>query len=144
VLNGTYEFIGSDEHSVVGGISQVLTEQSAATLALQSTRAGNQLRVSHQEANVNKNAKLVLALVQKAGESNVRSGENAGRKLSHVQIVRSFKEVMIGNSKDVTIDLPADFNESGWELIGFVQNNADGHITAAAKLDFQKDNSLNK
>lgn len=139
VINGANEYIGSDEHAVVGGIADALSQKSEATLTLHSTNDGGKLTISHEETNVKKGAKLVLALVQKDGQSNVRAGENAGRKLSHVQIVRALKEVPAGSSKDVTLVLPVDFNTKGWELVGFLQSN-NGHIIAATKVDFQTNN----
>lgn len=139
IINGDEQMIGSDEHSVVTGISAALDKIPAATLTLQSVKEGNHLRISHQETNLKKNTNLVLTLVQKEGESNVKRGENAGRKLSHVQIVRALKEVALkaDNNSDVTLDLPADFNPEGWELVGFLQNSNSGHISAAAKVGFQ-------
>ncbi|TWV96307.1 DUF1223 domain-containing protein [Chitinophaga pinensis] len=140
VVNGANEYIGSDEHSVVGGIADALNQQSATTLTLHSVKEDGKLIISHEETAVKKNTKLVLALVQKNGQSNVRAGENAGRQLSHVQIVRALKEVPAGNNKEVTLELPADFDTKGWELIGFLQNSSNGHITAATKVDFQTNN----
>ncbi|ACU61080.1 DUF1223 domain-containing protein [Chitinophaga pinensis] len=140
VVNGANEYIGSDEHSVIGGIADALDQTPATTLTLHSVKDGGKLTISHEETAIKKNTKLVLALVQKEGESNVRAGENAGRKLSHVQIVRALKEVPAGDKKDVTLDLPADFSTQGWELIGFLQNSNNGHIIAATKVDFQTNN----
>ncbi|QHS59034.1 DUF1223 domain-containing protein [Chitinophaga agri] len=138
IINGDTECIGSDESSVIGGIAAALNKTPAAVLTLQSVKDGNHLRISHQETNLKKNTNLVLTLVQKHGESNVRAGENSGRKLSHVQIVRVLKEIPVkaDSNSDVTLDLPADFNPEGWELVGFLQNSNNGHISAAAKVGF--------
>jgi diphthamide synthase subunit DPH2 len=40
-----------------------------------------------------------------------------------------------GNGK-TAITLPDGFNTQGWEVIGFVQNNTNGEILAAAKANF--------
>jgi hypothetical protein len=49
------------------------------------------------------------------------------------------RQISLGSNatKDITIDLPKDFTTKGWELVGFVQQQSDGQITAAARLDFQ-------
>jgi hypothetical protein len=74
--------------------------------------------------------------VQKSATSNVRAGENEGRRLTHVQIVRQLYTRDVNNNKTISIDLPADFNAKGFELIGFVQHKKDGRITAATKAAF--------
>ncbi len=41
------------------------------------------------------------------------------------------------NKKDISMRLPPDFNAEGWELIGFVQHTADGHISNAGRTGFE-------
>jgi len=78
---------------------------------------------------------LYLALVQKKASSHVMAGENEGRQLSHVQIVRELIPVDL-SGKSTTIKLPDTLAKEGWELIGFVQNKGNGSITAAAKMNY--------
>jgi hypothetical protein len=73
-------------------------------------------------------------LVQKSGQSNVLAGENTGRRLTHVQIVRKLAtESLHANNGKVSLALPEDHKGKEWELIGFVQNRMDGVILSAAK-----------
>ena len=76
-----------------------------------------------------------MALVQKAAQTKVQRGENGGRTLSHVQIVRKIQSVSLsaGGNGNATIALPEGINIQDWEVIGFVQNKANGEILAAAK-----------
>jgi hypothetical protein len=136
VINGTSECVGSDEGSLTKAITAGLDQTAAATLTLQGNVEGDKLNVEYNTSN-DKNADLVLALVQKSAESNVRAGENAGRKLSHVQIVRQLAYQQINDKKKITINLPKDFNQIGWELIGFVQQKNNGRITAVSRFNFQ-------
>jgi len=136
VINGASECVGSDEGSLTKAITAGLDQTTAATLTLQGNIQGDKLNVEYNTTD-EKNAELVLALVQKSAESNVRAGENAGRKLSHVQIVRQLVYQDVNDKKKITINLPKDFNQNSWEVIGFVQHKNDGHITAGAHFNFQ-------
>lgn len=134
VINGQSEFIGSGENAAVKAITAGLAQPSQKTLTLHAAVEGNTVHVDFQAAN-EKNAELVLALVQRSATSEVKAGENAGRQLSHVQIVRQLHYQNVNNPKTITLNLPNDFMAKGWELTGFIQDKKDGRITAAARID---------
>lgn len=131
VINGTSEHVGSDQGPILRTISRELDQPAADPLTLQAKVEAGKLKVQYMGAG----EELVLALVQRSAHSNVRAGENSGRSLSHVQIVRGLQRVDMSSRKNISMDLPKDFNENGWELIGFVQQRKDGHITAATRDD---------
>lgn len=135
VVNGATEYVGSDESSVVKAISEGLDQVPVNTLTGNGRIENNKINIRYQDSVNEKGTELVLALVQKTAHSNVRAGENAGRSLSHVQIVRQLQRVDINSKKNIAINLPADFTKEGWELIGMVQRTSDGRITAAARFD---------
>ncbi len=137
VVNGVSEFIGSSQGEVLSAISQSLHQETTNTLTLSGRISGNKLDITYDGAGNNKKTGLVLALVQRSAHSNVKAGENTGRQLSHVQIVRQLREVDVNSNKAITMELPGDFDKNSWELVGFVQDKRDGHISAAARADFQ-------
>ncbi|WP_246228658.1 DUF1223 domain-containing protein [Paraflavitalea devenefica] len=134
VVNGTSEYVGSQEGAIVQAISRELNKGADATLALQGKLDGNKLHVEYKVTGHKENAVLLLALVQKNAQTQVRAGENEGRRLSHVQIVRQLVQAAINNNSTM-INLPEGFNKEGWEVVGFVQRKEDGRITAAARLN---------
>lgn len=136
VINGQHEYVGSDESNIVKTIDHELAQASVNTLTLKGRVEGNKAIIDYT-TTPEKNTELVLALVQHSAQSNVKAGENTGKKLDHVQIVRQLLRVDMKNKKAATMDLPKDFNKQNWELIGFIQNKRDGRITAAARIDFQ-------
>ena len=138
IVNGTKEQIGSDQGAVLKAIDTGLKQASTSTLKLSCQLTKGKVYVNFDEMGNDKASELVLALIQKSATSSVKAGENAGRSLSHVQIVRQLQRIDLSNKKDVILSLPDDFTEKGWELIGFVQNLRNGHISSATRFDFNK------
>ena len=134
VVNGVSEYVGSNERSIVKAIDASLNRGTDNALTLKGRVDSGKIQVAYEVTGSTKNKALYLALVQKKASSNVKAGENEGRHLSHVQIVRELIPVDITN-KSTTINLPETLQQEGWELIGFVQNKGNGSITAAAKMD---------
>lgn len=137
VVNGTSEYVGSDEGAITKAIDAELKPAASSDIHLKATVANDQLTINYQVAADQKN-ELVLALVQKAAHSQVKAGENAGKQLSHIQIVRQLLYVNTTAQKTVTMKLPAGFNTTEWELIGLVQNKRNGQIVAAGRAAFQQ------
>jgi hypothetical protein len=137
VVNGATELVGSNQDALQQAISGALGQPSANSLTLTGRVEGNKVNVDYQVTGHEKRSELVLALVQKSAESRVKAGENAGSHLAHVQIVRQLRHAPIDSDdkKSISLEIPADLKQQGWELIGFVQNKADGRITAAARLN---------
>ena len=134
IVNGKTEFVGSDEPALRRAINEGLTTQAKTTLTLQANQDGDRLKVQYQATGAIKGNSLVLALVQKSAQSQVERGENAGRTLSHVQIVRKLESDPLNTGTGTnTISLPKGYNAQGWEVLGLVQNQTSGEILAAAK-----------
>jgi hypothetical protein len=134
VVNGVSEYVGSNERSIVKAIDASLNRATDNALTLKGRADSGKVQVAYEVTGSTKNKALYLALVQKKASSHVMAGENEGRQLSHVQIVRELIPVDITN-KSTTINLPATLQQEGWELIGFVQNKGNGSITAAARMN---------
>jgi hypothetical protein len=94
----------------------------------------NQIEFNYKvEGNVaGKNLKIALAIEKK--ETNVKRGENSGRKLSSVNIVVEQIEISLNKTSGIEIIKIPELVENGdsLTLIGFIQSqNFD--ITAAAQ-----------
>lgn len=136
VVNGRQEFVGSREGTLRQAIKTGLQTSFKDELQLRQVKLNQrQVDVQYQVGAVSPLTSLVLALVQKAATTRVKSGENKGRTIAHVQIVRHLQTVNLQgkNSGNVTVALPVSLSPQGLELIAFLQNNTTGEITAAAK-----------
>ncbi|QJB30672.1 DUF1223 domain-containing protein [Chitinophaga oryzae] len=134
VVNGKTEMVGSDEGAVLGAISAALRGATAPPLTLKAEQGNGTLTITYAGAVPHKKARLLTALVQKTARSEVNAGENAGKQLSHVQIVRQLQQQELKEQGTVTLKLPAGFRAGDWEVITFVQQKNTGEITQAAKL----------
>lgn len=135
IINGKTEMVGSDESKVLGSLQAALDTTPSRPLSLNTKAGGGELKVSYSGAAVQEDAWIVAALVQKNAHSNVSAGENEGRKLSHVQIVREMQQQELEAQGEISLKLPEDFDKKGWEVIVFVQNKANGHISQASKTE---------
>ncbi len=135
ILNGKTEFVGSDEGQIRTAVTASLNGKSASELILQARQTGSALHMTYEVEGRPVRGNLVVALVQKHAVSQIKAGENDGRTLTHVQIVREFQTFALNpqgqGTKDISI--PTEFNTNDWEIIGFIQNPDTGEITAAAK-----------
>ena len=146
VVNGKHEFVGSDGSAIRNAIANELNTGSVATLVLHTQQDAKGLKVHYQASNNAEGSRLLIAVVQKNAQSNVLRGENAGHKLSHVQIVRQLQNESLNatGEGDVVVALPAGFNNQSWEVLGLIQDPATGKITAAAKTGLNDNNIIKK
>ncbi|MBV8388310.1 MAG: DUF1223 domain-containing protein, partial [Mucilaginibacter sp.] len=97
------------------------------------TPQNSTLKLDYEAKGKSDGNQLLIALVQKHAVNKVNAGENEGRVLSHVQIVRSLQTFQLNQKGTHDLQLPAGFNPNDWEVIGLIQNTDTGIITAAAR-----------
>jgi hypothetical protein len=139
VINGKKEFVGSEEGTLRNAIKGSLKQDASAQITLTGLKADDGKAMLHYQTEGNgNNSVLLLALVQKAAVSNVKAGENRGRNLPHVQIIRELNTVALTNGRGgiESINLPKEFNPQAWEVIALLQNTNTGEIVGAAKAGF--------
>jgi hypothetical protein len=138
VVNGSSEFVGSEEGTLRKAINASLRKASAVQLTLNVSAINNrEANLKYNTEATDKNTVLLIAVLQKNAQTKVERGENGGHTLSHVQIVRKLQRVTLSeNSGEVKVALPNGFDRQNWELIGFLQNTSNGIVTAAAKVDW--------
>jgi hypothetical protein len=139
VVNGKTEFVGSEEGNLRNAIKANLDKSATAQLNIANVMVSQEkASASFNFSGAGKNTALLIALVQKTATTKVKNGENGGRTLTHVQIVRQLKSVPLDNQSSIneSIILPHNFDPEAWELISFLQNTNTGQIIAATKANF--------
>jgi len=136
VVNGSKEFVGSQESAIRKAISDGLQEVSPAQLTLADVRQDKgKVAWRCQARNAGHNTSLLVAIVQRSATSQVKAGENSGRTLSHVQVVRQLQTVKVDadGSGAGYLPLPAGVGTADVEIIAFLQDKGNGQIVAATR-----------
>ncbi len=136
VVNGSKEFVGSQEGTLRNAIKDQLQKASSAQLDISDIKNGEgKITLQYHVQVKTANTSLLLALVEKNAVSKVLRGENGGRTLSHVQIVRNLQTIHLNGQTNGagTLEIPEALDKSGLEVIAFLQNNGNGEIIAATK-----------
>lgn len=135
IVNGDVHFVGSNEAKMESYLSKYLKINSENTLVLSDVKKlNNQITFNYNvDGNVaGKNLKVALAIEKR--ETNVKRGENSGRKLSNINIVVEQIEISLNNYEGSgSIKIP-DLVEKQDPLIliGFIQSQ-NFNITAATQ-----------
>jgi hypothetical protein len=135
IVNGKAEFVGSDEAAITSAVKTALESKSSIALTVQAGLKGAKININYQTKGNTAAHQLLLALVQKHAVSKVANGENGGRTLHHVQIVRNLYtfDIEPGQQGAKQIEIPDGFNTNEWEIIGLLQDQQTGAIEGAAR-----------
>ena len=137
VVDGTAQFTGNDSTQALRAIAlSARTPKLALTLSTPALD-GNRINLSVSSATANlPRADLIAALVETTASTQVAQGENKGRTLHHVSIVRDMRK--IGTTKQLASPLffsflvPKDAPLMNLRIIVFVQQPNQGAVIAAA------------
>lgn len=130
VVDGTSEFVGSDGR---GAVSAISSAAKAEKVNVRITRAGANVRVEVDAGRHHGDVYLVEA--ENRTSSQVLRGENKGRSLHHIAVVRRLEQIgkwtgQTAFSKEVAIaDRAPDVR-----LIAFVQESGNGRVWGAAMI----------
>lgn len=138
VVDGDSEFVGSDSQHAHSAIERARSSQKINVAIEDLKREGNDLVFKLAAgAPAKHDADAYLVLAQNHASSQVRDGENSGRTLNHVSVVRILTpvgELPRGQSLDKTVrvKLGSLASNPGLRLIVFVQERNAGRVLGAA------------
>jgi len=134
IVNGQDEFVGSREETAKSIIQKALTQKAVCQIAINKiVRNDESIAVRYEVSGDLNNAVLNLALVQKDSETDVKRGENGGRRLESVNIVRDFLSIELTEELSGTqqLKLPKNIDPDQLSVIAFVQDGATMKILGA-------------
>lgn len=142
VVNGQKEFVGSNESLLRSAIDSYLQTKFPVQLKLNDLQQANG-RVALKYTVENRSSGiLTFAVVQKSARVEIKHGENGGKTLSHVNVVRKLQYLSLNaQSGRVNLTVPKDIKGNNLEIIGFIQNDANGEILAAERIASVKSGS---
>ena len=122
VLNGQQEFVGSNRSKQMSALREALSRPATASVQLTATAPKNNLvTVNYQLEGDLTDAVLNVALVSKTTETSVQRGENAGRKLVHDNVVRTFQTIPAAAKGSMSLTLPAGYDLHNGAVVAYVQ-----------------------
>jgi hypothetical protein len=142
VIDGTQQLVGSNGLQVSQALERAASQQDKVTLAItDATWSGDALQATVSVTNIPfaaKGANIYAVLADDADTSSVSSGENSGRTLQHVAVVRVIRKV--GHLTDpydgqVQIALPHGTPHRKMRLILFAQKGDNGQVFGATQRE---------
>jgi hypothetical protein len=139
VVDGADQFVGSDTSHALKSIAQAAhAPKLALTLApitIQNGNAEGQVSTVPASAPLSK-ADLYAALVEVAASTHVQRGENGGRTLQHVSVVRTFQRIgsldaLARGPLPFSLAIPRDV-AANLQVIVFAQRQNQGAILSVA------------
>lgn len=142
VVDGRKELLGSDESAARSAITESLlpVKPTAEIIVSEIRDTDVSLNVHIDPIPAPRNGEIldiVVAVTEDSLQSNVSRGENAGRRLSHVGVVRSWQAIGHGNKNEAFTASPKLTIENSWKkadlhAVVFVQGHDSGQVYAVA------------
>jgi hypothetical protein len=145
VVDGREEFTGSDTDAVIAAVKHAIRRPEPRlqiTLGLRRGRADKTIAVTPRvtvppQARFSDDAEVLLAVTQDGLESQVRGGENGGRRLRHSAVARSLRSIGTLRAGDrdwsgtSVLDLSEEGKAGSSRIVVFVQERKSRKIVGA-------------
>jgi hypothetical protein len=138
VVDGDMELVGSDERRAIQVIKNTIKTAKLPVVLSSIHREDDKRLAMHIEVGLSDpsgrraSPQVWIALADNSDQSNVRAGENSGRTLKHVAVVRNL--TLVGTtddagmfSKDVTVNTE-NTDQSDLRIIAIVQERGVGRV----------------
>jgi hypothetical protein len=122
VVNGTRQVVGSNRAAVYKAIEEASRRKPEGTISLRRTPDG----VKVEAKTARKDVELVIVTYDTAAATKVRRGENGGKTLANVTIVRS-----LVRPKTLNAHVPV---ASKLGVVAFLQERGTKRIVGAGKI----------
>lgn len=135
IVNGTAEFVGSDTRRLDSEVDQALKKPVPASIVFSQEPwvSGSPLKLAGEVANARKGSVLCAAVCEDGLVSDVKKGENGGRRLAHDGVVRAFAVTKLTEDGkfSVALSTTAEVNPSKTSIVLYVQDSASRVVLGA-------------
>ena len=128
VVDGREQFVGADAKSIQAAILRAANRAKAGITVREASRDGSSALVHILVPPLSFPAQLWVALADDHDESSVRHGENSGRTLTHVAVVRRLSKVAsLSKAKDfdrtLNVALGSASQSGDLRVVAFLERN---------------------
>ena len=143
IVNGTAAFVGSDRKLTDRAIRKALARPATHRIQLTKSEVDSKTPVSFvynvsgdiTQTDNQADATLNIAVATDSETVAVSRGENGGRQLTHVWVVKSLQVIPL-NSREGTIKIdPKSVKQDHSRLVVYIQSAATREITGASALE---------
>lgn len=126
VIDGRWQVLGSDEKAIESAVMRAAAKPKSAVRIVTATRDGNEAVIGVAvDALASGKKDIWIAIADDRDETSVRKGENAGKTLTHVAVVRSLSKAgtvtkSAGFEKTVRVPLSASDGQTSMRVVVFV------------------------
>ncbi len=136
IVNGTSEFVGSDESALNNSIYKGLNNASESNIAITAIRKNNFIEI-HYDITGTEMIFLNSAIVLPEATTQVKRGENGGQTLHHVNIVKEFKVAETKGSGDLRMKISNELIDKPLKVIVYTQTKQNLKILGADEVDLK-------
>jgi hypothetical protein len=120
VVNGSSEFVGSNETRLKDNVTESRQQAMLSNLSINTTKTEKEISVDYSISG-DEEVLLNIALVQPEATTEVKRGENSGRKLHHVNIVRSLQTIAAKGKGTASVEISKELAYIPLNIIAFTQ-----------------------
>lgn len=127
VVDGRTEFVGSNEDRANKAIAEAAKNPKAT---VEITQDAEKVKIKLSDIPTHENATVFLAVTEDNLASNVRGGENSGRRLNHTSVVRELTSLGMLSAAQKSLDMETalqiqpNWKRENLKIVVFVQENA--------------------
>lgn len=135
VVDGKDQFVGSDRKALTSAVQKAASTTKLPVEILESKLQDGKVGFSLKTGADNSNVHWYAALAEDATHSEVARGENAGRTLHHVAVVRVMHQLnRIADRQSLTLPVERNANaDSSLRLVVFAIDPRSGKVVAATQ-----------
>ncbi|AOM78172.1 DUF1223 domain-containing protein [Pedobacter steynii] len=136
IINGKEAFVGSEGDKIKGAIDKLLRKKVTLPDTEYKVRIKDgQVTLDYLLGQSLKGNLLSVALLQNQESVQVMAGENKGKLLEHVNVVRSFySEAILDRSGSLNLDLPKDTDAKGLHVLVYLQDQKNLNVISATEI----------
>jgi hypothetical protein len=143
IVDGTEQVVGNNVRAVTGALARAASKQKSE-IAITDAHWANGAVVFSMKAEPRDGTTLVAAIAEDTTKSEVARGENAGRTLHHVAVVRVLKDLGANALDGRTLRLAAEnvshpgSSAGPLRLVVFLVDPKTGHVAAVTEQVLQR------
>jgi len=131
VVDGAAELVGSDAGAMVRAVTKAAAAAKTPISIENAEVAGGEVRFAVRGGDGK--AQLMAALAEDSAQSNVLRGENGGRTLKHVAVVRDLEAMGTGAADGRALKLKLPAGSGALRLVVFLVDRHSGRVLGLAE-----------